>query len=333
MYKRIILLLIILIVSATQVRCSNDVSFATSDLNSQAASSGLSKSELFTQGTVSKKLDVLFVVDNSVSMAEEQQKMGQKIDSFLSTLYDIDWQLGVTTTDVSNGKYGIKGDLITFSGTNSYILTKKTPNFSQAFLNTVVRAESYNCGSDCASGDEQPLRAAIEAINKRNTNNHGFFRNDADFGLLILSDENEMSTGPANATPPSEVINTVKSIWGDSKKLLSYGMIIIPGDIACLNQQSGGGYYGTFVAELALLTGGLVGSICAENYAPTLGLLADHARKLLEYVQLKYYPAPESIVIKFTPYHISSWHVDGRRIYFDNPPPKDTVINVDYVVK
>ena len=66
--------------------CDPDVSFQSTDPDSQRSSSGLDKTESFAQGIVSKKLDILFVVDNSGSMAEEQQKMVEKIDRFIDSL-------------------------------------------------------------------------------------------------------------------------------------------------------------------------------------------------------------------------------------------------------
>lgn len=311
--------------------CADNVSFQTSDPDSQRNSSGQNKSEQFTQGMNSKKLDILFVVDNSGSMSDEQQKMGEKINSFLDSLHDVDWQLAITTTDVSDGTYGLKGEFLTFEGTNSHVLSAKTPNYEHIFKKTIQRSESYNCSNNCPSATEQPLRASILAIEKRNTSNSGFFRNGADLGLMILSDEDEMSTGPSNATPATAVVDAAQLAWGDSKKIFTYGMVIVPGDTSC-KSSNGVGSYGTFVTGLAALTGGMVGSICEKDYAPTLGLLANHARNLLDYVQLKYIPAPDSLAIKFLPEHTTTWRVDGRRIYFNNPPPKGTTIFTDYLV-
>lgn len=312
--------------------CSSDVSF-TKIQSLQESLSGTYKTEDFVQNYNGKKLDILVVVDNSGSMAEEQEKLGQKIDSFLSTLYDIDWQLAITTTDVSDGAYGIKGDLLNFEGLNTYILTQNSPNYQQAFQNTIVRKEGINCSQSCPSGDEQPLRAAIMALEKRNTNNKGFFRPNADLGLLILSDEDEMSTGPSKATSPQSVITTVNNIWGDQKRVFTYGMVIQPNDTACFNENNGVGNYGDFVYELAQLTGGLTGSICDADYAPTLGLIGDHARHLINGVQLQLYPEVDTISINFTPSHKTEWTLAGRNISFENPPPKGTKIKVTYMVE
>jgi hypothetical protein len=314
--------------------CSGPVQFQVADPSDPRLMSGQQKTETFTQGIESKKLDILFIVDNSGSMAEEQEKLGERIDSFLSTLTDIDWQIGITTTDVSNGRFGLKGDLLPFQGTGSRVLRHTTPNYQQIFKSTIVRQETIRCGSDCPSGDEQALRAATLAIEKRDSVNRGFFRQDADLGLMVLSDEDEMSDGPAHATPPEAVLAAVSSAWGDSKQVLTYGMVIAPGDASCMQMQPGGGHYGTFVSRLANLTHGLVGSICAADYAPTLGLLANHARRLMEYVQLKYQPASrDNLRVTFLPDHTTDLSLEGRRVRFATPPPKGTLIQIDYLVK
>ncbi len=317
--------------------CSDNVAFKTIDTpeSLSRAASGTPQSEKFSQGYSSKQLDILFVVDNSGSMADEQQKLGQRISSFLASLYDVDWHVGITTTDVTNGKYGLQGDLLNFSGSSTYILTKNTPNFEKAFQNTIVRPESYQgcSGSDCPSGDEQPLAAAMMAIGKRDTSNKGFFRKNADLGLLILSDEDEMSTGPSGATTAEDLLAEMFRVWGDSKALITYGMVIKPVDSSCKYSNNGQGHYGTFVDHLAQLTSGLVGSICDSDYAPTLGMIGDHARKLLNHVQLKFYPEPGTVMVSFTPTHTTDYRVDGRRLYFDVPPPKGTQINIHYIAK
>lgn len=46
-------------------------------------------------------VDVLLVVDDSCSMAEEQEKLSNNFDAFIAAFagVDVDWQIGVTTTD------------------------------------------------------------------------------------------------------------------------------------------------------------------------------------------------------------------------------------------
>jgi hypothetical protein len=330
--QKSVMALLMIGVGANFLMGCGKVEFSEAEPESQSAMSGDFYSESFTQGVTSTKLDVLFVVDNSGSMAEEQEKLGQRISSFINTLQGVDWRIGVTTTDVSDGAFGLKGRLLEFSPGVKWI-GPSTKNKEELFLNTVVRPESSSCNPECPSGDEQPLKAMTLAFEKHSTENLGFFRDGADIGIIVLSDEDEMSSGGSNATKPAEVVAKADSIWGEEKRIFTYGMVVKPGDTSCYNAQSGQAKYGTFVAELARITNGMVGSICETDYAPTLGLIAEHAKKLLDYIKLRYIPVVETLEVSFLPEHITDFRVDGKRVYFTNPPANGTKISVGYIVK
>ncbi len=66
-----------------------------------------------------KKVDILFVVDNSASMKFEQQSMANRTSHFLSILKGLDWQIGITTTDPSDTKFG-DGRLVPIKSSNCF---------------------------------------------------------------------------------------------------------------------------------------------------------------------------------------------------------------------
>lgn len=84
------------------------------------------------------KVDVLFIVDNSGSMLEEQSKLSTALSSFVDSLTDLDWQIGITTTDISGGIHSTNGDIVTMEGTAAKVLNKRIPNYESIFLNTVM---------------------------------------------------------------------------------------------------------------------------------------------------------------------------------------------------
>src|SRR5690606_16535256 len=62
------------------------------------------------------KVDILFVVDNSGSMSNDQNILAQSFGDFIKSFKarDVDYQIGVTSTDVTaygNGKYWNDGKL------------------------------------------------------------------------------------------------------------------------------------------------------------------------------------------------------------------------------
>lgn len=331
--KRIFLILL-LSVSVGMTGC-NDVEFAPgknhpSQPDEDPGGFDIQKDTFFQKGG-NPAVDILFVVDNSGSMADEQAKLGDRIKNFLSHLDGVDWQLGITTTDVSNGSYGLRGSLLTWEGTGSKILTKDVTNFEKTFLKTVVRKETSDCSHDCPSGDEQALKAVMLAMDKRNSTNAGFFRLNADLAVVFLSDEDEMSTGPVNATKPEDVLAHFRSIWGDTKRMDAYGIVIAPGDTACYNEQySSGGNFGTHVASLVDKTRGLLGSICDQDYGSTLGQIGDRVLTLLTSFELTKKPMMNSILVKMDPEQNISWQLKGKAIKFSSAPAAGTRITISY---
>jgi hypothetical protein len=296
-------------------------------------------SEVFFQTPSDRRVDILVVVDNSGSMVQEQTNMGSRFNSFISGLNDVDWQIGITTTDVSTGPYGIKGSLLPLVGlAGQKILHKNQTNADYIFKNTIQRSETQNCMDgygDCPSGNEQGLYASILAMEKRNADNSGFFRNGSDLAIVVLSDEDEMSNAPAAATRAQNVIDKARSIWGTEKKVSAYGVIVVPGDFSCLNQQrlqwGGTGHYGTRVFDLAQLTGGVVGSVCDADYSGTLEAISQNVRDLIDSIELLHPPIPESVKVTFQPNQNINWIVQGNKILFDVPPIENTRIDVEYL--
>jgi hypothetical protein len=288
--------------------------------------------DLFKQKNASKA-DILFVVDNSPSMEIDQKKLASKLKSFVTGLGNTDWQIAFTTTDVTSAQYGIKGSLLPLAGHGTEkVLTPAYADAETVFLNTVHRPE-------IASSDEQPLKASIMAMQKSATENASFFRPDADLVIIVLSDEDELSTGISNkATKPSQVIAAFNSIFGVTKKLSVYGIIIQPKDVACYNKQKGSGnfanaFYGTHVTELSKLTSGITGSICAPDYSQTLVNIGTDVTILSKTFVLQKIPVASSVQVKLTPAQSIAWTVSGATVTFASAPQAGSVIEVSYTAQ
>ena len=85
-----------------------------------------------------------------------------------------------------------------------------------------------------------------------------------------------------------------------------FGVVVIPGDEKCLEMQNGQSIgnearYGTAVAELAKLTDGTLGSICDDDYGPSLKAISDRMNTLIDTLELNEMPQPESVKVRFTP--------------------------------
>lgn len=298
-------------------------------------------SEYFNQSEKAGKVDILIIDDNSVSMEQEQRKMARRFDSFISQLKDVDYQIAITTTDLSSEPSAARGSILTYEGSRTKILTPKTPNANTLFLNTIQRKETIGCSSRseppfCPSGDEQPLKAIMTAIDKRASANQGFFRDGVDLVAVVLSDEDEMSSGPPKATKPLEVIRHFETTFGTTKKFAVHGIIIPPGDAACKKEQGSqlsdgtSVSYGTHVAELAARTGGTIYSICSEDYGSHLAKISRRVRDLISTFELQQAAKPGTVRVGLTPAASIGFKVNGKQLIFDTPPPAGTRIDVSY---
>lgn len=317
--------------------CSG-VEFNPTELTkNQGLSTGKTTNESFypNPSDSAPKVDILFVIDNSASMRDEQLKLGERLSSFVENLSDVDWQIGITTTDTSDGPFGLKGSLVQLHGTSGYILTKHTPNYEQVFANTVVRPEGVNCGSNCPSIVERPLEAATLAMAKGRDS--GFIRPGAELAIVILSDADEGGDGSGTITTPQFLLGTAASLFNQEKRVTGYGIIVEPGDVDCLNQQrqfSPNSFYGYNAALLAQLTGGMTGNICNSNYSQALKKIGEHVLHLVSSLTLSHTPKNGSVQVTLTPHDPSiQWELDGNSIEFNKPPKPGTRVDVTYVIE
>jgi len=172
--------------------------------------------------------DILFVIDDSGSMSEEQANLATNLDAFIDTLVaspvQNDFRIGVTNTSVeefnggksytagpSNGVPFPAGALVaiksaTMPGAFIYdpvlyaqtggwggnrILNRGSPTLAADFKVNV------HVGLD-GSGKEQPFRAARLALSDRLLDaNAGFLRDGARLAIIFLTDEDDCSDSAA----------------------------------------------------------------------------------------------------------------------------------------
>ena len=134
-----------------------------------------------------RQMDIVFVVDNSGSMSEEQTNLKSNFPKFVDVLNayktksgaQLDYRLAVTSTDVVTG---LKGAFASGGGVSRAWLERTDANLTTVFTQ---RASLGTTGSSIECG----LEALKLGINS--PVNTGFFRKDALFGIVILTDEDE----------------------------------------------------------------------------------------------------------------------------------------------
>lgn len=140
-----------------------------------------------------QKVDILFVVDNSGSMREEQEKLARNFQSFIEELIksDIsDFQIGVITTDMDDPAQS--GKLQSGAGSPKII------NRNQLSSTDVIKAFAENVKVGITGTSyEKPLDAIRAALSPQHLadpkSNKGFLRDGAMLAIVLLTDEDDCS--------------------------------------------------------------------------------------------------------------------------------------------
>lgn len=145
-----------------------------------------------------QKVDFLFVIDNSSSMADEQKALKEYFTSFLSNQVnfdDLDFQIGVITTDA----YKRDGKLYSKIKGKKWIKSEgltKEEIVSEFSKNTHIELPQNEDEEDFRS-KEKPMESVLSALLKDRIEvggrNAGFIRNDAKLAIIMLGDEDEAS--------------------------------------------------------------------------------------------------------------------------------------------
>lgn len=158
------------------------------------------------------QMDILFVIDNSGSMAQEQSNLAANFPAFISVLDSftnadgepIDYHVGVTTTGVSK-EWEIDTGLPfpieeSQDGEDGHLQTGASCGMPRRWLERgdAEVSQKFSCIASVGTGgpsDEMPLEGARLALTARmaDSSNAGFLRSEALLALVILTDEEDCS--------------------------------------------------------------------------------------------------------------------------------------------
>lgn len=255
----------------------------------------------------SPTVDILFAVDQSGSMDDDQAALASNFSAFISQLsyYTDDWQIMVANDDDGCN--------------NSGILTTDTPNYQTQF----TRAVSQGGGA----WTEALLTVTSTAIQKTGGGecNQGFLRTDALLHVIIVSDEPEQSVRSWD-----HYVNILQSEKGDPS-LVKISAVAgdYPGGCSTgrNSAEPGTGYY-----EAVSYTGGEFLSICSD-WSENVDALADASIRVTSFT-LTHTPVPSSIVVEVNDVvRASGWHYDAtaNAVVFDTDAPEEgSIVDVAY---
>jgi hypothetical protein len=153
-----------------------------------------------------EKIDVLFVIDNSGSMGEEQTNLLANFPQFISVLNGsgLDYRVAVTTTgrDYTYNMMTPIGNIpqSQTGGDNGAMLKPASCNMTKRWIDKEDADPSmtFSCVANVGTSgpsDEMPLSAMRDAFEERMADgtNAGFRRTDALLGVVMLTDEEDCS--------------------------------------------------------------------------------------------------------------------------------------------
>ncbi len=286
----------------------------------------------FTQVS-GQDVDILFVIDDSGSMSDKQQKLRDSIDNFIkqAKTWHNDYHLGVIDVCVNDARIRGKLNLGAANKVPRYI-TPQTPDGLDLFKKYVLLGDTESC-SDARESGLEAAQSALSAPLLSDTGkactqdsdctgapkvcpnpdicpyrcidgtcagwNTGFLRKDAQLEVIVLSDEEDQSRGS-----PGFYTNFFKAIKGKGRANLFHWNSIVgvdetTGDCqqGCIDASGAQAEHGCRYAEVSHDTNGQVGSICAEDYSSVMQSIGAQAFKLKRQFFLSGPANPVSITV------------------------------------
>ena len=150
-------------------------------------SGGVSQQEIFHQSAQeTKQLDIVWIIDDSGSMSDEQAALGTNFSAFIDDFItkNVNFKMAITTTDTSSATK--KGHMVVGSDTKltSAAAQANATQFKTDFTNLVKVGTR-------GSGNEKGLEASEGFMEKFSSS---FIRPDAYLAVVIISDEEDQSS-------------------------------------------------------------------------------------------------------------------------------------------
>lgn len=232
-----------------------------------------------------QKVDVLYVIDNSPSMYEEQQTLIANFDAFTAdmqaALVDVDsYHIGVVTSDnyVNEGFLDDSTDVVNASFPECRVLGGLVVEAQQGSCKPFAAGDNWiteadvleakfgciaNVGED-GDSDERMGTALVNALtlgSQPGGCNGGFVRSDALLIVVLLTDENDSSD-----TSPQDWYDSLVAIKGSETNIVMLSLSWDSSEFNCESSLSESDGY-TIVEFTEMFTNHAAGNICDSDYS------------------------------------------------------------------
>lgn len=313
--------------------------------------------------TINNKVDILWVVDSSGSMKEEQGFLAENFDSFISniSMSQMNFRTAVTSSDSCNenranlplseircptgGSTFTNGSF--FTGGGEQVLSNTTDNLISKFN------EMAQVGIN-GSGFEHGLKSAELAIEKSlNNQNSSLVREDAFLAVIVVSDEEDDGIGLSQTDfysgknffelgltefkyTEDDFIQYLSSVKGENNFAVSAitGLRKPNGEL-CTSEHSQPKEEGTQYIKAAQKTGGMIKSICEANWGQLLEDIGLDITAQIKQIALEHEPVPDSIKVYVNDMENMQWSysTSNHSIKFDANaiPENGDSIRIEYL--
>ncbi|MDO9181741.1 MAG: hypothetical protein Q7U04_05005 [Bacteriovorax sp.] len=274
--------------------------------------------ETFTQdSSKARAVDILWVVDNSGSMADNQNSLATNFNHFIGQFLDenIDFKMAFTTTDGTPSK---NGKMI---GDSSLLTSAFAKKDKVAFEDNFSKMVKVGING---SGKEQGLKTASSFLDLYSQT---YLRQDAYLAVVFISDEEDQSEALVNA-----YLSRLQSVKINKGMVKAYSIVT--------QIKPKGGYgetIGSRYNEISLATGGKISDI-TDDFSATLKDIGGSIVKLVDSFALAEVPYDDTITVFVNGTQLNAgWSYDAlsHSLKFNENaiPSENAKIEVHYKVK
>ena len=233
-------------------------------------------------------VDILIVIDNSLSMMDVRDKVSKLLPQLTSYLNHLEWRIAIATTDTEDAPI------------LSYIDSKDRDPYGS--FERIVKSIT-NAGSL----DERGIYQARRALQYGD-----WLRSASDLAILFVSDEDNCSTGKDCESEPTsflKYLNTIKT----RNELAIYGLIRKPSDSAA--DCGSISHIGYQYQALVDVTNGLSESICNDNFSSVFSTISENINeKISRRFQLNHSPLSLDVYRNGEPLNNSLYSLSEKTI-------------------
>ena len=295
-----------------------------------------------------KKIDFIWVLDNSTSMSSHQENLKNSAQYFFRLLesYNYDFRIAVITTDLYETKR-LKyfrqraGTIFHTQYKGIPFLTSDTPNLQELFTQNIMVSTRH-------SNDERGMESLMVAL--ETAEGKSFLREDAFLSVIFISDEEDGSLGlkgNKDLSPEEKsqrylahYLPLLKEIKGSREDPQVQGVSISSVVIMnkeCKNTLKGYVEIGSLYIDIAKATSGISHSLCHNSFDD---IMEDSARIVVSqtrYFKLKRIPEASSLQVSINGIiktQEEEWKYDREKnsIFFLHhiTPSKGDRVTIDY---